>query len=119
VGGAGRPPAGRRDQLGRRCLAAHRKAGNELVLVQVLSREEIRPSLSGELRLVDSETGASVDVTLGRTALDAYQSARADHARALSSLARSYAANLITLDGGLPLRQIVLGELVRARVATL
>ncbi len=100
-------------------LAAHRKVGHELVLVQVLSPEELHPSLSGELRLVDSETGASVDVTLGRTALEAYQSARVDHARALSSLARSYEAKLLTVDGGLPLRQIVLGELVRARVASL
>jgi len=101
----------------RPALGALRKAGNELVLVQVLSPEELRPSLMGELRLVDCETGSSVDVTLGRHALETYHAARSEHARALSLLAKSYQAALVSLDGGLPLRQLVLGDLVRARLA--
>jgi uncharacterized protein (DUF58 family) len=106
------------DEL-RPALSALRRAGNELFLVQLLSPEELRPTLMGELRLVDCETGASVDVTLGHTALEAYQKARSEHALALSSLAKSYQATLVSLDGGLPLRQLVLGELVRARVASI
>lgn len=102
----------------RPALAALRRAGNELVLVQVLSPEELRPSLVGELRLVDCETGSSVDVTLGRSALEAYHQARTEHARALSSLAKSYQATFVSLDGALPLRQLVLSELVRGRVAS-
>lgn len=102
----------------RPALAGLRRAGNELVLVQVLSPEEQRPSMLGEVRLVDCETGSSVDVTLGNTALEAYQKARSEHGHALSSLAKSYQANLVCLDGGLPLRQLVLGELVRGRVAS-
>jgi len=103
----------------RPAIVALRRLGNEIILVQVLSPEELHPSLVGELRLVDCETGSSVDVTLGHTALEAYQSARSAHARALSSLAKSYQATLVSLDGGRPLRQLVLGDLVRARVATL
>jgi hypothetical protein len=102
----------------RPAIAALRRAGNDVVLVQVLSPEELRPSLAGELRLVDCETGNSVDVTLGHTALSAYQDARSAHGRALSALAKAYHASLVSLDGGIPLRQLVLGELVRARVLT-
>jgi len=99
-------------------LAAQRRAGNDVVLVQVLSPEEFRPTLSGELRLVDSENGGCVDVTLGRAALEAYQAVRGEHARALSALATSFGASLMSVDGSLPLRQILLRDLVRARVAS-
>jgi uncharacterized protein (DUF58 family) len=102
----------------RPAFAALRRAGNELVLVQVLSPEELRPSLMGELRLVDCENARTVDVTLGRRALEAYHAARSEHAHNLSSLARSYEAALVSLDGGRPLRQLILGDLVRARVTT-
>jgi uncharacterized protein (DUF58 family) len=102
----------------RPAFAALRRAGNELVLVQVLSPAELRPALMGELRLVDCESGGTVEVTLGRRALDAYQTARLEHSRELSSLARSYQAALVSLDGGAPLRQLILGDLVRARVTT-
>lgn len=99
-------------------FAAQKRAGNELMLIQVLSPEELRPSIAGELRLVDSESEASVDVTVGRAALEAYQGARVEHGRALSALASSYGATLMPVDGSLPLRQIVLGDMLRARVAS-
>ena len=99
-------------------FGAQKRAGNELMLVQVLSPEELRPSIAGELRLVDSESEASVDVTVGRAALEAYHGARAEHGRALSALASSFGAPVLSVDGSLPLRQIVLGEMLRARVAS-
>jgi uncharacterized protein (DUF58 family) len=100
----------------RPALSSLRRAGNELLLVQVLSAGELRPALRGELRLVDAETGAALEVTLGQAALDAYHLARAKHTRALSKLAASYGARLVSVDGGVPLRQLLLEELVRARL---
>jgi uncharacterized protein (DUF58 family) len=98
-------------------LASLRGAGNEVVLVQVLSPEELRPTLSGELRLVDTETGATVDVTLGQAALGAYHRSRSAHDRALRALATAYEARLVTVDGSTPLRQLLLGQLVRTGIA--
>ena len=96
-------------------LSSLRKAGNELLLVQVLSPEELRPTLRGELRLVDAESGGAVEVTLGPSALASYQQARSEHTRELKALAASHQARLVTLDGGVPLRQLLVGDLVRAR----
>jgi uncharacterized protein (DUF58 family) len=103
-------------RLVRPALLALREAGNEVVLVQVLSGEELRPSLRGELCLVDAETGATVEVTLGRAALDAYQLARTAHARAIAALASAYGARFVSIDGSKPLRHILIDQLARAGV---
>ena len=102
-------------ELPKEALAALRSAGHEVVLVQVLSPEELRPSLRGDLRLVDSETFRSVEVTLGQgpQRLPGRQS-RAHEAAVLAC----------SVVPGAPghrgrraaLRQLLLGQLVRARV---
>ncbi|WP_110933717.1 DUF58 domain-containing protein [Paenibacillus bouchesdurhonensis] len=48
-------------------------AGQEIVLVQVLSPEETAPNLSGDLRLVDSELGTGKEIALTGKVLDAYR----------------------------------------------
>jgi len=104
------------DELPKQALAALRRAGHEVVLVQVLSPLELSPLLRGELRLLDAETAASVELTLGDAAIASYQRARAEHTRSLRALAASHDARLVTVHGGLPLRQSLLGQLVPARV---
>ena len=104
------------DDLPRQALAALRTAGHEVVLVQVLSPLELRPEVRGELRLVDTETGGSIELTLGQQALASYHEARTEHTRSLRSLAAAHDARLVTVDGGEPLRQLVLGQLVPASV---
>ncbi len=104
------------NELPKRALAALRAAGHEVVLVQVLSPLELVPEMRGELRLVDAETADSVELTLGEEALASYHGARAEHTRSLRLLAAAHDARLVTVDGGVPLRQLVLGPLVAARV---
>jgi uncharacterized protein (DUF58 family) len=104
------------EDLPKQALASLRMAGHEVVLVQVLSPLELLPELRGELRLVDTETAASVELTLGEAAIAAYDEARAAHTRSLRALAASHEARLVTVDGGAPLRQLILGQLVGARV---
>ncbi|MBI4277385.1 MAG: DUF58 domain-containing protein [Armatimonadetes bacterium] len=48
----------------------------EPFVIHVLSEEELFPTLSGDLRLVDSENGEAVEVSLDGPALDAYARAR-------------------------------------------
>lgn len=54
-------------------LRRARHAGHDVTLVHVLSREETSPELGGDVALVDSETGETVDVTLDAEMLAAYQ----------------------------------------------
>jgi len=61
-------PAGYRDGLG---LLQGR--GYEVVVVHVLSPDEIDPPLAGDLRLIDVETGARQDVTLDNPLRELYR----------------------------------------------
>src|SRR5205823_13128362 len=49
--------------------------GFQVNVVQILSPEELAPTTFGDLRLVDSETGAMQEVTFGKYRLNAYQHA--------------------------------------------
>lgn len=56
-----------------RTLATLPKSGNEVWLLQVLSREELEPDLEGDLRLVDCEGHGSHDVTANSATLTEYR----------------------------------------------
>lgn len=58
------------------------RAGHEVVLVRVTARDDVAPSLGGELDLIDSETGERLRVTVTRTLLHAYQQALSAHVEA-------------------------------------
>src|SRR5206468_5333504 len=47
--------------------------GFQVDLVQILSPDELNPATFGDLRLVDSETGAVQEVTFGRYRLKGYK----------------------------------------------
>ena len=47
--------------------------GHEVVLIHVLAPEEVTPPLTGDLRLVDVETGAAQEVTIDATMRTIYQ----------------------------------------------
>lgn len=47
-------------------------AGHDIALVHVLDPGELAPELGGDLSLVDSETGQTVNVTLDASAIEAY-----------------------------------------------
>ncbi|RCX20412.1 uncharacterized protein DUF58 [Fontibacillus phaseoli] len=48
-------------------------AGQEVVLVHVVSEDELQPEVSGDLRLVDSELGTGKEIAITGKVLDAYQ----------------------------------------------
>ena len=47
--------------------------GSELIVLHILSPDELDPALEGDLRLVDSETGEGLDVTVDLATIDAYK----------------------------------------------
>ncbi len=50
-----------------------RQEHHDVMLVQVLSEEELTPTLQGDLLLVDPESGEGVEVSIDQRALDEYQ----------------------------------------------
>lgn len=62
-----------------RCMHALCSQRQDVTLVHILSAREIRPDLSGELRLTDSEDGSYQDIEITEAVLTAYDEALRRH----------------------------------------
>jgi uncharacterized protein (DUF58 family) len=91
--------------------------GSELVVIHVLSPEEIDPLLEGDLRLVDSESGAGVDVTVDLSTLDDYRTRLATWRDGFADLAVKRRASYVPVGSDLPIADLVFAELRRRQVA--
>ncbi|MEQ1822057.1 MAG: DUF58 domain-containing protein [Fimbriimonadaceae bacterium] len=62
--------------------------GHELCMVQVLTPEEIDPDVEGDLRLLDAETDAVVEITANSLALEGYKKNLNAHLAAINEACR-------------------------------
>ena len=90
--------------------------GSELVILHVLSPDELDPELEGDLRLVDSETGDRVDVTADLGTLDAYKTRLAAWKQGFADLAARRRASYVDLSSDTNLAELMFAELRRRRV---
>jgi uncharacterized protein (DUF58 family) len=90
--------------------------GSELIVLHVLSPEELEPRLEGDLRLVDSESGEGIDVTVDLSTIDAYKARLAAWQEGLGELASKRRASYAPVPSDLPLADLVFAELRRRRV---
>ncbi len=90
--------------------------GSELIVLHVLSPEEIDPQLEGDLRLVDVETGDGVDVTIDLPTLDAYRARLAAWKAGFADLAARRRASYVDLSSDANLADLMFNELRRRRV---
>jgi uncharacterized protein (DUF58 family) len=94
-------------------LAATR---SELIILHILSPDELDPALEGDLRLVDAETGDGVDVTADLATLDAYRDRLAAWKAGFADLAAKRRASYVDLASDTPLNDLIFAELRRRRV---
>jgi uncharacterized protein (DUF58 family) len=90
--------------------------GSELVVLHVLSPDELDPVLEGDLRLVDVETGDGMDVTVDLATLDAYRTRLADWKAGFADLAAKRRASYVDLSSDTNLAELMFAELRRRRV---
>jgi uncharacterized protein (DUF58 family) len=90
--------------------------GSELVVLHVLSPEELEPVLEGDLRLVDAESGDGIDVTVDLATVDDYKARLVAWQDALARVAAKRRAAYVNLSTDLPLADLVFAELRRRRV---
>ena len=90
--------------------------GSELVIIHVLSPDELDPALEGDLRLVDTETGDRVDVTADLGTLDAYKARLAAWQQDVADLAARRRASNVDLSSDTNLAELMFAELRRRRV---
>ncbi|MCA9796668.1 MAG: DUF58 domain-containing protein, partial [Candidatus Eremiobacteraeota bacterium] len=84
---------------------------NELHVVQILSPEESEPELSGDLKLIDVETGAGRELTMTRRLIENYQQALEEHCQRISAWCRRYGCGYVRSRTDVELENLVLSTL--------
>ena len=90
--------------------------GFQVDLVQILAPEELVPSTYGDLRLVDSESGAQQEVTFGRFRLKAYQQTVQNFIQRLREFCTTHGINFFTASSDTNLEELLLKRLRAAEV---
>jgi uncharacterized protein (DUF58 family) len=90
--------------------------GSELIVMHVLSPDELDPAMEGDLRLVDVETGDGIDVTVDLATLDAYKARLSAWKQGFADLAAKRRASYVDLSSDANLAALMFNELRRRRV---
>ena len=90
--------------------------GFQVDLVQILAPDELSPGTFGDLRLVDSETGATQEVTFGRYRLKRYQQTVQNFIQRLREFCQARGINFFTVSSKTPLEELLLRQLRKAEV---
>ena len=90
----------------------------DITAIQVLAPEEVTPELAGDLRLVDSETGETREISVTRGLLRDYQRRRAGFEAEFDRFCLRYGINGLRLTAGESFDDLVLKALWRRRLVT-
>jgi uncharacterized protein (DUF58 family) len=90
--------------------------GSELVVLHLLSPQELEPAFEGDLRLVDVESRDGIDITVDLATIDGYKARLARWQEGLAQLASHRRATYVPLSTDVPLADLVFAELRRRRV---
>ena len=87
-----------------------RYAKNDVVLLQVLAPQELKPELLGDVRLVDMETSAGVDVSANRAVLQAYSKRLSVFLADIDSFSRKHGCSHVLANTGSSFEDLVLKQ---------
>jgi uncharacterized protein (DUF58 family) len=98
--------------------ALSRLAGRsgEAVILHTLAPQELRPTLGGDVRLIDRESGAAVSVTLNNDAIRLYGQRLQEWRRTVESFCARHGMGYVPIDTATPLETLVFGVLRRRGV---
>lgn len=99
-------PAGFRDGV-----SALQARGHELVIIHLLSPDELDPPLGGDLRLVDIETGEAQEVSIDRSMHDLYCRRVEEWQRETASWCMARQVHYVPVSTALPWEQLILQTL--------
>ncbi len=90
--------------------------GFQVDVVQILAPEELTPTTFGDLRLVDSETGAQQEVTFGRHRLAAYRQSVEAFVSRLNGFCRARGIQFFLASSATRIEELLLKRLRQAEV---
>jgi len=91
----------------RRAFNLLHNAGLEIFAVQLLGPSELAPEIAGDLRFVDSETEAHLDISSAGDLLALYHEYRAAHEARLSALCAQRAGRFLSISSAEPFERVV------------
>ena len=90
--------------------------GFQVNAVQILAPDELAPATYGDLRLIDSETGAQQEVTFGKYRLNAYKQTVQNFCQRLREYCSSRGMNFFMAASDTLLEELLLKQLREAEV---
>ncbi len=84
--------------------------------VQILAPDELNPASYGDLRLIDSESGAMQEVTFGKYRLKAYQQSVQNFCQRLREFCQGRGIRFFSVSSDTSLEQLLLKQLRQAEV---
>ena len=97
-------------------LTALVSRGFQVDLVQILAPEELSPTVFGDLRLVDAESGAIQEVTFGRFRMKTYQQMVQNYIQRLREFCQARGMNFFTVSSATSLEDLLLKQLRKSEV---
>lgn len=97
-------------------LLAHK--GYDANLIQVLSPEELDPTVGGDLLLVDSETGEGREVTVNDRLLASYRATLGEYTTSLENFCRAHGVGYSLMSSGDSFEDLLLKNLIEGRMAS-
>ena len=88
----------------------------EVVVLHTLSPQELRPTLGGDVRLIDRESGAAVSVTLNNDAIRLYGQRLDEWRRTVESFCARHGIGYVPIDTSTALEHLVFDVLRRRGV---
>jgi len=99
-----------------KALARLAGRSGDLVVLHTLSPQELRPTLGGDVRLIDRESGAAVSVTLNNDAIRLYGQRLDEWRRTVESFCARHGLGYVPIDTETPLESVVFDTLRRRGV---
>lgn len=91
------------------------KYSHDVRFLHLSTAEERSPAFSGDLRLIDEETGADMNVTMTRQAIEAYMEKRELHSKALEVLCAKHGVHYMPINIEDGIQQVLFHQLARKK----
>jgi len=98
----------------RRSFNLLHNAGLEICAVQLLGPSELAPEITGDLRFVDSETAANLDISAAGDLLSLYHEYRLAHEAQLTALCQQRSGKFLSISSAEPFERVVF-DIMRRR----
>ncbi|NDJ85486.1 MAG: DUF58 domain-containing protein [Chloroflexi bacterium] len=97
-------------------LTALQSRGFEVALIQPLAPDEVNPEITGDLRLIDVETGVPQEVTIDVPMLELYQQRLTAWREEIGDFCLKRGIHYVTVETSMPWEELILFELRRLGV---